>query len=241
MQRGGAAELMLNDVRYGLRMLRKSPGFTAVAVVTLALGIGANTAIFSVVRAVLLPPLPFANPGRLVEIQLRDRKTGAPANWVAYRDVADWRAQNRSFESIGAHRFALLNLTAAGQPDALYGRSGSAVLLPLLGVPPLAGRFFLPAEDQPGHEQEIILSYDLWQRRFAGDPSIVGRTIRLQVGAGTGLLYLLRWFWWRITAWCEIVAMISSFGAAIVFLILKKNGVEVAFSEHLLIGIAITT
>src|ERR1039457_3302209 len=179
MQRGGAAELMLNDVRYGLRMLRKSPGFTAVAVVTLALGIGANTAIFSVVRAVLLPPLPFANPGRLVEIQLRDRKTGEPANWVAYRDVADWRAQNRSFESIGAHRFALLNLTAAGQPDALYGGSVSADLLPLLGVPPLAGRFFLPAEDQPGHDQEIILSYDLWQRRFAGDPSIVGRTIRL--------------------------------------------------------------
>ena len=142
----------LNDVRYGLRMLRKSPGFTAVAVVTLALGI---------------------------EIQRRDRKTGEPANWVAYRDVADWRAQNRSFESIGAHRFALLNLTAAGQPDALYGGSVSADLLPLLGVPPVAGRFFLPAEDQPGHDQEIILSYDLWQRRFAGDPSIVGRTIRL--------------------------------------------------------------
>lgn len=174
---------MLNDVRYGLRMLRKSPGFTAVAVVTLALGIGANSAIFSVVRAVLLPPLPFANPARLVEIQVRDRKTGEPANWVAYRDVADWRAQSRSFESIGAQRFALLSLTAAGQPDALYGASVSADMLPLLGVPPAAGRFFLPAEDQPGHNQVVILSYDLWRRRFAGDPLgdplIVGRTIRL--------------------------------------------------------------
>jgi putative ABC transport system permease protein len=170
---------LLQDLHYGLRMLRKSPAFTAVAVVTLALGIGANTAIFSVVRAVLLPPLPFANPGRLVEIQLRDRKTGEPANWVAYRDVADWRAQNRSFESIGAHRFALLNLTAAGQPDALYGASVSADLLPLLGVPPLAGRYFLPAEDRPGHDQAIILSYDLWRHRFAGDPAILGRTIRL--------------------------------------------------------------
>src|SRR5580658_8633506 len=104
---------MLHDLRYGLRMLRKTPGFTAVAVVTLALGIGANTAIFSVVRAVLLPPLPFANSGRLVEIQLRNRKTGELANWVAIRDVADWRTQNRSFESIGAHRFSLMSMTAA--------------------------------------------------------------------------------------------------------------------------------
>lgn len=169
---------LLQDVGYGLRMLRKSPGFTAVAAVTLALGIGANTAIFSVVRAVLLPPLPFANPGRLVEILFRDRKTGEPANWVAYRDVADWRAQNRSFESIGAHGFALLNLTSAGQPDALYGARVSADLLPLLGVPPILGRYFLPAEDQPGHDQAILLSYDLWRYRFAGDPAIVGRTIR---------------------------------------------------------------
>jgi len=83
---------MLNDVRYGLRLLRKSPGFTAVAVVTPALGIGANTAIFSVVRAVLLAPLPFANPARLVQIGAQNRKTGEPANWVAYRDGADWRA-----------------------------------------------------------------------------------------------------------------------------------------------------
>jgi putative ABC transport system permease protein len=170
---------MFQDVRYGLRMLRKSPGFTAVAVVTLALGIGANTAIFSVVRAVLLPPLPFANPGRLVQIQLRDRKTGEPANWVSIRDVADWRAQNRSFESIGVHRFALQSLTAAGQPDALYGASLSANMLPMLGVPPLMGRYFSPAEDQPGHNQVVILSYDLWQRRFAADRAIVGRTIRL--------------------------------------------------------------
>ncbi|MGC9949098.1 MAG: ABC transporter permease [Bryobacteraceae bacterium] len=170
---------MLHDLRYGLRMLRKSPGFTAVAMITLALGIGANTAIFSVVRAVLLPPLPFANPSRLVQIQLRDRKTGDPANWVAVRDVADWRARNHSFESIGAYGGALLNLTAAGQADALYGARVSADMLPLLGVPPLLGRFVLPADDQPGHDQVIVLSYDLWQHRFSGDPSIVGRAIRL--------------------------------------------------------------
>lgn len=170
---------MLHDVRYGLRMLRKSCGFTVVAVVTLALGIGANTAIFSVVRAVLLPPLPFANPGRLVQIQLHDRNTGEPANWVAIRDVADWRAQSRAFESIAGHGFALLNLSAAGRPDALYGARVSADLLPLLGVSPLLGRYFVPAEDQPHHDQVIVLSYDLWQRRFGGDPSIVGRAVRL--------------------------------------------------------------
>jgi putative ABC transport system permease protein len=169
---------LLQDLRYGLRMLRNSPGFTAVAVVTLALGIGANTAIFSVVRAVLLPPLPFPNPDRLVQIQLRDRKTGELANWVTYRDLADWRAQNRGFESIAAQRFALLNFTANGRPDALYGASVSADLLPLLGVPPLLGRYFLPAEDLPGHDQAIVLSYDLWRHRFGGDPAIVGRTIR---------------------------------------------------------------
>ncbi len=175
---------MFGDLRYGLRMLRASPGFTLVAVITLALGIGANSAIFSVVRAVLLPPMPFANPGRLTQIQLRDRKTGEPANWVAIRDVADWRAQNRGFESIGAYGGALLNLTAAGQPNALYGARVSANLLPLLGVPPLKGRYFVPAEDQPGRDQVIVLSYDLWQRHFAADPAIVGRTIRL-TGANT--------------------------------------------------------
>jgi putative ABC transport system permease protein len=165
-------------------MLRASPGFTLVAVITLALGIGANTAIFSVVRAVLLPPMPFADPGRLVEIQLRDRETGEPANWVAMRDVADWRAQTRGFESIGAYGGALLNLTAAGQPSALYGARVSANLLPLLGVPPLKGRYFVPAEDQPGRDQVIVLSYDLWQRHFAAERAIVGRTIRL-TGAHT--------------------------------------------------------
>ena len=174
-----------HDVRYGLRMLRKTPGFTAVAVVTLALGIGANTAIFSVVRAVLLPPLPFANADRLVQIQARDRKTGLPANWVAYRDVADWRGQNRSLEGIGAYGGALLNLTAEGQPNALYGARVSADMLPLLGVPPLLGRFILPEEDQPGHDQVIVLSYDLWQRHFAADRRIVGRAIRL-TGQRTG-------------------------------------------------------
>jgi predicted permease len=160
-------------------MLAKSPGFTAVAVITLALGIGANTAIFSVVRAVLLPALPFTNPGRLAQIHNQNRKTGEQSNWVAYRDVADWRARSGSFESIGAHGFALLNLSAGGQPDALYGARVSAEVLPTLGVQPALGRFFSTAEDRPGQDQAIILSYDLWRRRFGGDPGIIGRRIQL--------------------------------------------------------------
>jgi hypothetical protein len=170
---------VLQDLRYGSRMLAKSPGFTAVAVITLALGIGANTAIFSVVRAVLLPPLPFTNPGRLAQIDNQNRKTGEQSNWVAYRDVADWRARSGSFESIGAHGFALLNLSAGGQPDALYDGRVSAEVLPTLGVQPALGRFFSTAEDRPGQDQVIILSYDLWQRRFGGDPGIVGRRIQM--------------------------------------------------------------
>src|SRR5579859_3702506 len=111
---------MFQDTRYGLRLLAANPGFTAVAVLTLALGIGANTSIFSVVRAVLLPPLPFADPGRLVQITEQNRKTGEPSNWTSCRNVADWRAQSRSFDRIGVHRFALMNLAGEGQPDAVY-------------------------------------------------------------------------------------------------------------------------
>lgn len=177
---------LLRDVRYGLRMLRRSPGFSAVAVLTLALGIGSNVAIFSIVRAVLQPPLPFANPGRLVQIEVRNTKTGAVEPFAFVRDWADWRDQNRSLQNIGLYRFSLLTASESDQPEALYGVAASASLLPTLGVAPLLGRYFSPEQDVPGNDHFVMLSYDLWQRRYGGDLAIVGKSIRL-VGRGATL------------------------------------------------------
>ena len=169
------AELILKDLVYGWRSLRRSPGFAAAAILTLGLAIGASTAIFSVVRAVLLEPLPFRDPGRLIEF------TGGPGhpNFVVYRDLADLRDQCNSFESIGAANFSLLDLTGAGEPQALYGAAFSSETLTTLGVKPAIGRAFLPSDDLPGHDQVVILSYRLWQDRFGGDPGILGRHIQL--------------------------------------------------------------
>ncbi len=167
------------DLRYALRSMRKNAGFTAVAVAALGLGIGANTAIFSIARAVVLAPLPFPNADRLVEFSTVSRKTGQSDTWVSYPDVLDWRERNRSFQSIGAYSFVMLNLTGGNEPLALYGSRISYDLFPTLGVQPELGRNFLPQEDQPGHAQEIILSYDLWVNRFERDPHIIGKAIRL--------------------------------------------------------------
>jgi putative ABC transport system permease protein len=173
----------LRDVRYGLRMLRRSPGFSAVAVLTLALGIGSNAAIFSIVRAVLLPALPFADPGRLVVLDTRNTRTGAvgPIAWL--RDWADWRDRNRTLQSLAFYHFAMLTASGGDQPEALYGVAVSAGLMPMLGVAPMLGGYFSPEEDVPGNEHFIVLSYDLWRRRYGADPAIVGKTIRL-VGRG---------------------------------------------------------
>jgi putative ABC transport system permease protein len=165
----------LKDLLYGCRSLRRSPGFAAAAILTLGLAIGASTAIFSVVRAVLLRPLPFRDPGRLVEL------TGGPGhvNFVVYRDLADIRDQCPSFESIGGASFSLLDLTGTGEAQALYGAALSADMMTTLGVKPLLGRAFLPSDDQPGRDQVVILSYQLWQAQFHGDSAIVGQHIQL--------------------------------------------------------------
>jgi putative ABC transport system permease protein len=173
------------DVRYGVRMLLRNPGFSAVAVLTLALGIGSNVAIFSIVRAVLLPDLPFADPSRLVVLDTSNTRTGTVAPSAYLRDWADWRDRNRTLESIGFYHFAMLTASEDNQPEALYGAALSAGLLPMLGVAPMLGRYFTAAEDIPGNEHVILLSHDLWQRRYAADPGIVGRTIRLLGREGT--------------------------------------------------------
>jgi putative ABC transport system permease protein len=170
------------DVRYGGRMLIKSPGFTAVAVLTLALGIGANTALFSIVKSVLIGPLPFAQPERLMQARLYSQGTGEPDDWVSPRDVVDWQERSQSFERIGTYRFATLDVAENGPPEASYGVRLSHELLPLLGVQPALGRFFLPEEDGPGRNQVIILSDALWRRRCAARRDIIGQTVRANDG-----------------------------------------------------------
>ena len=168
---------VFQDLKFGLRTLAKNPGFTAVALLTLALGIGANTAIFSVVNGVLLRPLPYAEPGRLMTVYERSREFGQFS--VAYPNFLDWRRENHSFTDIAAFRGDDFNFTGSGQPEHLRGEFVSASLLPVLGVNPLLGRNFLPQEDQQGASGVVMLTYGLWKRRFGADPNILGNTMTL--------------------------------------------------------------
>src|SRR4051794_624129 len=172
------------DLRYGVRLLAKAPAFTTVALLTLALGMGAATAIFSVVDAVLLKPLPFRDAERLLVIwernpsQDRNKMFVAPANFLA------WQRQSRTVEQMAAVMEARINLTGGPNghidPEELKCERVSASLFPLLGVEPGLGRIFRPEEDLPGHANFVMLSHSLWQRRFAGDPGIAGKAIRLR-------------------------------------------------------------
>ena len=170
---------MLQDLQYGFRILLKNRGFTLIAIVTLALGIGANTAIFSVVNAVLLQSLPFADADRLVMIWATH--PDLPRIGPSYPDFEDWRAQAQSFDEMAVHadRFRNVLLTGAGEPVQLQGTMVSLNLFSMLGLKPVLGRTFLPEEDQPGNNAVVILSHSLWQRSFAGDPSVIGKSIRL--------------------------------------------------------------
>src|SRR6185369_10309069 len=172
-----------NDLRYAIRLQRKNPGFTIVAVIALALGIGANTAIFSVVNTVLLRPLPYKDPERLVMVWEEATKAGYPQDTPAAANFVDWRDQNSSFEGMAAITDDSFNLTGSGDPERLEGQRVSTSLFPLLGVEPQIGRVFTSTEDQPGNERVVLLSYGLWQRRFGGDAGILGKTLQLN-GAG---------------------------------------------------------
>ena len=167
------------DLRYGVRMLIKKPGFTVVAIVTLALGIGANTAIFSVVNAVLLEPLPYRAPGELVLVQHLYEKTGARSESVSYTDFQDWRAQNHVFADLAIFRGASFAVAVGDDLEQIRGANVSANFFQLLGVNPIRGRTFLPAEEAPGSEKVAVLSHVLWQRVFGADEEIVGRQIKL--------------------------------------------------------------
>ncbi|HEX8489936.1 MAG TPA: ABC transporter permease, partial [Chthoniobacterales bacterium] len=166
------------DLRSGLRMLMRSPGFTIVAVLALALGIGANTAIFSVVNTVLLRPLPYKDPDALVTVWEDATHMGFPFNTPSPANFIDWREQNTVFAGMAAMAQQSFNLTGAGEPERFDGRKVSANLFNILGVEPVLGRTFRPEEDQPG-SRVVILSYGVWQRRFGGDTSIIGRPVNL--------------------------------------------------------------
>ena len=169
----------VQDLRFAVRMLRKNPGFTTVAVLTLALGIGANTAIFSVVNGVLLRPLPYKDSDRLVQLIGHDQKRGVDFDWVSFANFHDWTEQSKSFQYMAAYKFHVFNLTNVSQAQVLFGIKVSASLLPTLGAEPILGRNFQAEEDDPGRDHEVILSYDTWRQSFGADPQIVGKTLTL--------------------------------------------------------------
>jgi len=168
---------LLADIRFGLRMLRKNPGFTAVAVLTLALGIGANAAVFSVVYAVLLRPLPYKDPSSLIVLNETTPMVGTVS--VSYPNFLDWRDQSHTFSEMAAVRGVGFNLAGVTQPENISGGAVSPNFLSMLGVRPFLGRDFDASEEKAGTPPVILLSYSLWQSHFGGDPNIVGRTIKL--------------------------------------------------------------
>ncbi|HYL62228.1 MAG TPA: ABC transporter permease [Candidatus Methylomirabilis sp.] len=170
-------DTLLQDLRFGLRMLRKSPGFTAVALLTLAIGIGANTAIFSVVYGVLLEPLPYQAPSRLIILNETTPRVGNVS--VSYPNFLDWRSQSSTFSQIVAAHYVGFNLAGVNQPESISGRAVSPTFLSMLGVRPYLGRDFDVSEEKSGAAPVIMLSYSLWQSHFGSDPSALGRTILL--------------------------------------------------------------
>ncbi len=167
------------DIKFAFRMLWKSPGFTTVAVLTLALGIGANTAIFSVINAVLLRPLPYDQPDQLVQLWGDPSADGHGRNSVAGAEFVDWKEQSEVMDGMSAVRRVHLNLTGQGQAERLNVLQVSASYLDILCVRPLLGRSFMPDEDQPGQANVVLLTYRFWQRYFGGETSLVGRSIQL--------------------------------------------------------------
>src|SRR5882762_3574075 len=173
----------MQNLRYTLRVLAKQPVFTAIVILTFALGIGANTAVFSVLNAVLLRPLPFREPQNLValgEFDMREKADpGTEISSISYLDYVDLRDQSKVFERVAVYtNQSVSTLTDGNQATHVQGESVSADLFPLLGVQPMLGRTFLPKEDEPGNHV-VILSNDLWRRQFGGDRGIIGRSVTL--------------------------------------------------------------
>ncbi|MCI0489560.1 MAG: ABC transporter permease [Blastocatellia bacterium] len=170
-------EALLKDARYAVRAMIRQPGFTALSVLALALGIGANTAIFSVVNALLLRSLPYNDPDRIVSVNKVASEGGLPG--LAANEYLDWQQQNQVFEHVAAYTNDNFNLTGEGDPERLSIAQVTANIFPLLGVQPLKGRVFLPEEDRPGHDQVVVVSEGFWQRRYGGSPDLIGKALTL--------------------------------------------------------------
>ena len=201
-------EKLGRDLKYGTRTLLRSPGFAFVSVLVMALGIGATTSLFTMVRAVLLRPLPFRDPGKLVMLyeHFRQGKGGDGFNAVSPGDYRDWRSQTHGFEDMAAMRGygGILSGVHSELPEVVQSAGGSANLFPLLGVSPAVGRLFTEAEDTPKGEPVVLLTWSIFQRRFAGDPSIIGKQIHLDTIPTTVVGVLPSWFTYpdaRIQFW----------------------------------------
>ncbi len=178
-RRGRMIGDLWQDLRFGMRMLRSRPGFTAIVALTLALGIGANVAVFSVVNATLLRPLPYPEPDRLVTLQNQFLARNLKNAGVSTADYADYRRQKQIFEEVAAGSGGNFNLSGVDRPESLSGAFVTAGFFPVLGLRPVAGRVFNEDEDRPGRNQVVVLTESFWKRRFGGDPGVIGRTLQL--------------------------------------------------------------
>lgn len=180
-------ESIIKDVQYGFRNLVKRPGYTAIALLTLALGIGANSAIFSVVNTVILRPFPFATPERLVVIWERSRPGGMPRMVVSAPNFADFRAQNQVFQKMAAYRLQDFTVISGAEPERVRGAQTTADMFTILGIHPVLGRDFQPDEDKPGTPAAAIVSYGFWQRHFGANSAVVGHVVNLN-GVSTKII-----------------------------------------------------
>jgi putative ABC transport system permease protein len=172
-------EMLWQDLRYAVRTGRKAPGFTLVALLTLALGIGANTAVFSILKAAVLDPLPFPQPDRLAQIWETNRRRDARREPISPHNFTDWRSQSRAFDEMAAYEYEAFALTGAGEPERIAVNSVTPGFFRVLGVKPVLGRDFLPEEAARSANRVVILRYETWQRRFASDARILGHELTL--------------------------------------------------------------
>ena len=183
-------DTLRQDLAHAVRSLWKSPGYAAVTILTLALGIGANSAIFSVINGVLLRPLPYPEPSRLLFITSQFPALGFPQFWISVPEFIELRERNRSFEDVGGYRAGAVNLGTADQPRRVNSALVTSELMPVLGVQPLRGRLFTRADTLPGAEDVAILSSDVWQSAFGSEESVVGRVIPID-GVSTRIVGIM--------------------------------------------------